>query len=62
LVISHALSSEELKHHHQKVSKQVAHDLIPKMDDMKKLLESSGFTEISIKDEPGCYLCVARKS
>ena len=62
LVIAHSLSSEELKHHHQKVSKQVAHDLIPKMDDMKKLLKASGFKKISIQDEPGCYLCVARKS
>jgi ubiquinone/menaquinone biosynthesis C-methylase UbiE len=61
LVIAHALSSEELKHHHQKVSTQVAHDLIPKMADMKKLLELTGFTEISIKDEPGCYLCIASK-
>jgi len=62
LVISHALSSEELKDHHKKVSKQVAHDLIPKMDDMKKLLESTGFTKISIKDEPGIYLCMCNKA
>ncbi|MDG6221802.1 MAG: class I SAM-dependent methyltransferase [Candidatus Bathyarchaeota archaeon] len=62
LVISHAFSSDELKDHHKQVSNQVAHDLLPKMADMKNLLESSGFTEISIKDEPGCYLCIARKS
>jgi demethylmenaquinone methyltransferase/2-methoxy-6-polyprenyl-1,4-benzoquinol methylase len=60
-VIAHALSSQELKHHHQKVSKQVAHDLLPKMGDMKNLLERNGFTEVSIIDEPGCYLCMARK-
>ncbi len=62
LVIAHALSSEELKHHHQKVSKQVAQDVIPKMDDMKHLLELTGFTEVSIKDEPGIYLCMCKKA
>lgn len=62
LVISHAFSSEELKHHHKKVSNQVAHDLIPKMADMKKLLESTGFTNVSIKDEPGIYLCICNKA
>ena len=62
LVIAHALSSEELKHHHQKVSKQVAHDLIPKIADMKNLLEFADFTKISIKDAPGIYLCMCNKA
>ena len=61
LVISHALSSEELKHHHKKISNQVAHDLIPKMVDMQNLLESTGFTNITIKDEPGIYFCMCTK-
>jgi ubiquinone/menaquinone biosynthesis C-methylase UbiE len=62
LVIAHALSSEELKHHHNNVSKQVAHDLIPKMDDMKNLLKISGFTKTSIEDKPGIYLCMCNKA
>lgn len=62
LVISHALSSEELKVHHKKVSEKMAHALLPEPADMTKLLEQNGFTNISIKDEPGCYLCIAYKS
>ena len=62
LVIAHALSSEELKAHHNNASSTVMHDVLPEEAEMKKLLEQTGFTEISIKDEPGCYLCVARKS
>ena len=62
LVIAHALSSEELKTHHQKISKHVAHAKILKKTEMKQLLEKTGFIETHIKDEPGSYLCVARKS
>ena len=62
LVIAHALSREELKTHHQKVSKHVAHAKIPKETEMKQLLEQTGFIETHIKDEPGSYLCFARKS
>lgn len=61
LVITHALGSEELNAHHKKVSKQVAHAMLPKKAEMTKLLEQTGFTRISIKDEPGCYLCLAHK-
>ena len=61
LVIAHALSSEELKAHHQKVSKHVAHAIMPTKTEMTQLLKQTGFTETRIRDEPGCYLCVARK-
>lgn len=62
IVIAHALSSGELKSHHKKVSTHVAHDMLPPKIEMIKLLEHTGFTKISIKDEPGCYLCIAHKS
>lgn len=62
LVIAHALSSEELKAHHNNASSAVVHDVLPEKAEMKQLLEQTGFTGISIKDEPGCYLCLARKS
>jgi ubiquinone/menaquinone biosynthesis C-methylase UbiE len=62
LVIAHALSSEELKAHHKKVSMHVAHAMLPEKDEVIKLLEQAGFTEISIKDEPGLYLCIAHKA
>ena len=61
LVIAHALSSQELKAHHKKVSSHVAHAMLPKKTEMTRLLEQTGFTQISIKDEPGCYLCIAHK-
>ena len=61
LVIAHALGSEELNAHHKKVSKQVAHVMLPKKTEMTKLLEQAGFSGVSIKDEPGCYLCLAHK-
>jgi len=62
LVIAHALSSEELKTHHNNASSAVMHDVLPEEAEMKKLLEQTGFTRISIKDEPGCYLCIAHKA
>jgi ubiquinone/menaquinone biosynthesis C-methylase UbiE len=61
LVIAHALSSEELKVHHKNAASSVCHDILPELPEMKQLLEKAGFTGISIKDEPGCYLCIAHK-
>ncbi len=62
LVIVHALSSEELKVHHKTVSEHVAHAMLPKKAEMTQLLEQTGFARISIKDEPGCYLCITHKA
>ena len=62
LVIAHALSSQEIKAHHKDASSAVFHDLLPEKAEMMRLLEQTGFTKISIKDEPGCYLCVANKA
>ena len=62
LVIAHALSSEELKAHHNNASSAVMHDVLPEEAEMKKILEQTGFTEVSIKDEPGLYLCTAHKA
>jgi demethylmenaquinone methyltransferase/2-methoxy-6-polyprenyl-1,4-benzoquinol methylase len=62
LVIAHAMSSEELKTHHKKVLKNVVHSILPKRDEMKKLLEKVGFKQISIKDEPRSYCCIANKN
>jgi len=62
LIIAHALSSEELKAHHNSASSAVVHDMLPEEAEMIQLLEQTGFAEIRIKDEPGCYLCIACKS
>ena len=61
LVIAHALSSEELKAHHKKVSEHVAHSALPEKAEMTQLLKQTGFVGIRITNEPGCYLCVACK-
>jgi ubiquinone/menaquinone biosynthesis C-methylase UbiE len=61
LVIAHALSSEELKAHHKKVSQHVAQSTLPEKGEMTQLLKQTGFAGIRIRDEPGCYLCVACK-
>ncbi len=61
LVIAHALSSEEIKVHHKNASVAVCHDMLPEMGEMKPLLEKTGFSGITIKDEPGCYLCISHK-
>jgi ubiquinone/menaquinone biosynthesis C-methylase UbiE len=62
LIIAHALSSKELKDHHNNASSCVGNDVLPEEAEMIQLLEQTGFAGIRIKDEPGCYLCVARKS
>lgn len=59
LIIAHALSSEEINVHHKNAASVVCHDMLPEMAEMKSLLERTGFSGISIKDEPGCYLCIA---
>ena len=61
LIIAHALSSKELKNHHNSASSCVANDVLPEEAGMIQLLERTGFVVSRIKDEPNCYLCVARK-
>jgi ubiquinone/menaquinone biosynthesis C-methylase UbiE len=61
LIIAHALSSKEVKAHHNKASPAVADDTLPEDAEMRRLLYRTGFTEINIEDEPGCYLCLSKK-
>ena len=61
IVIAHALSSEELRNHHKKISEHVANATMPKKNELIRLIMQTGFVEVNIRDEPGCYLCVARK-
>ncbi len=61
LIIAHALSSEEIKEHHNSASPSVTNDMLPEETDMIKLLKRMGFAKIRIKDEPGCYLCMSTK-
>lgn len=60
LIIAHALSREEVKHHHQKIP-EVAKDKVPNQKEMRKLLKKACFTEIKIVDKKGSYLCLSKK-
>jgi len=62
LVIAHALSSEEIKTHHKDASLVILHDMLPEKAEIIQLLEQTGFAGSSIKDDPGCYLCLAHKA
>ena len=62
LIIAHALSSQEIKAHHQSSASVVAHDALPISSEMRQILKQIGFFRISITDKPGCYLCLSWKS
>jgi ubiquinone/menaquinone biosynthesis C-methylase UbiE len=61
LVNVHALSSNEIKSHHQHAAGVIAPDELPNASEMKHLLKTTGFVNIKISDEPGCYLCFSNK-
>jgi ubiquinone/menaquinone biosynthesis C-methylase UbiE len=61
LVIAHALSSAEIKNHHQKAPPSVAKDVLPTEPEMRKLLQRARFTGIQIVDKQGSYLCTSTK-
>jgi demethylmenaquinone methyltransferase/2-methoxy-6-polyprenyl-1,4-benzoquinol methylase len=61
LIIAHALSSEEIKTHHNRTSPPIAKDILPEKTEMKRILKQTGYTEIHIEDKPGYYLCFSKK-
>ncbi|MCJ7763069.1 class I SAM-dependent methyltransferase, partial [Candidatus Bathyarchaeota archaeon] len=61
LIIAHALSSAEIKSHHQSAPQAVANDVLPTETEMRKLLQQAGFTGIKIVDKQGSYLCTSTK-
>jgi len=61
LIIAHALSSAEIKSHHQSAPQAVANDVLPTEAEMRKLLQQAGFTGIKIVDRQGSYLCTSIK-
>jgi len=60
LIIAHALSSAEIRHHHQNCA-PVSQDFLPDEPQMRSLLEEAGFKLIRLIDQPKCYLCEAIK-
>ncbi len=61
LIIAHALSSEEIKAHHQGAS-PVSRDFLPEETEMKKMLANTGFHVARLIDRPGCFLCEGIKT
>jgi len=61
LIIAHALSSAEVKKHHQSAPQAVANDALPAETEMRKLLLRARFTAIQIVDKQGSYLCTSTK-
>jgi len=56
LIIAHALSSAEIRHHHQNCG-PVSRDFLPDEPRMRSLLEEAGFQLKRLIDQPKCYLC-----
>ena len=61
LIIAHALSSAEVKKHHQNAPPVIANDVLPNETEMRKLLQQAGFTGTQIVDKHGRYLCISTK-
>ncbi len=61
LIIAHALSSQEIKNHHQG-SSPVSMDCLPEEAEMRSLLTTNGFQVTRLVDRPKYYLCEGVKS
>lgn len=61
LFIAHALSSKELREHHQRAP-EVSNDFLPEEEEMADLLKEAGFTIKKIVDTTGKYLLEAHKN
>lgn len=61
LIIAHALSRAEIQAHHQNTESTIASDVLPTASEMRQLLYSTGFGDISIHDDCGRYLCLSTK-
>jgi ubiquinone/menaquinone biosynthesis C-methylase UbiE len=57
--IVHLMSSRETSDMHHRVGGVVAHDSLPGVDEMTKLLSTTGFVHVKIEDKPGIYLASA---
>lgn len=61
MIIAHALSSAEIRHHHQNCT-PVSQDFLPEELEMRALLERAGFQLSRLLDQPKCYLCEGVKT
>lgn len=58
-LVLHLYSSKELQEIHQEVGGAVTDDEMPTREEMEKLLQDSGFADISVEDKSGHYLATA---
>jgi ubiquinone/menaquinone biosynthesis C-methylase UbiE len=61
LYICHTSSREDINNIHRGIP-DICNHLFPENDDMERILEAAGFTDISISDGEDDYLADARKS
>lgn len=62
LIIAHALGSKELKEMHKDSNPAVANDILPKINEMRNLLQQADFANIRITDRKGKYLCISTRN
>ena len=62
IVISHPIGREAVNRVHSEAGSTVTEDRVPDAAKMRQLLESAGFTDIEIKDEPEFYIAIGRHS
>ncbi len=60
--VIHLVSSRELARLHRAIGGVVKHDAIPSEQRLRKMLNSSKFTDVRIDDQPGRYLLAALNS
>jgi ubiquinone/menaquinone biosynthesis C-methylase UbiE len=60
LIIAHALSSADLRRHHQNCA-PVSRDFLPEEEEMRSLMGKAGFRLSRLIDQPKCYLCEGEK-
>lgn len=60
LYVAHIVSSAEINKLHSKIDGPVKHDILPDADEMKQILQESGFSQTCVYDHE-YYLAVGRK-
>lgn len=60
LFIAHLMSREELNQFHSQVKGPVKKDFLPDKKEMERLFSSTGFFDLTIKDEPSLYIAWAK--
>ncbi|MEA3297810.1 MAG: class I SAM-dependent methyltransferase [candidate division Zixibacteria bacterium] len=60
--IIHLVSSKELSEIHQRIGGVVEHDSIPQEETLRKMFNSSRFSNVAVMDHPGLYFATAVNS